>query len=359
MAEYEGVLREYTLLGISEVSKSIASKDFEDFFGGKTVSEMMLVVREGSFYHFQIHKEIEALAKSFLYRIVDKKLNLDKMYEEFDKKVESLEKIYALNKEQISAKVIKEFFSVYRELVKTAYAAAYSFDYVDILPAEIRQKCKEWVEKSRIRGENIYKYGEKEFIPRICGWLVNQIKGDYTNENLQYLFSDELLEWIDKKLTLPSPEILNERKKLTYARYYPYEKSELAIGQKARAIIEEKGLFKEIDKKVENVEEFSGKSAYKGVVKGTVRIIMKSSDMKSFVDGEIIVSPMTDPSYLPIMKKALAFVTDEGGALCHAAIVARELKKPCIIGTKIATKVLKSGCFVEVNATKGTVRILK
>jgi len=59
------------------------------------------------------------------------------------------------------------------------------------------------------------------------------------------------------------------------------------------------------------------------------------------------------------MKKAAAFVTDEGGITCHAAIVARELKKPCIIGTKIATQALKDGDEVEVDADKGAVKLLK
>jgi pyruvate,water dikinase len=59
------------------------------------------------------------------------------------------------------------------------------------------------------------------------------------------------------------------------------------------------------------------------------------------------------------MQKAAAFVTDEGGLGCHAAIISRELKKPCIVGTKIATKVLKDGNLVVVDANKGTVKILK
>tara|TARA_Y100000310_G_scaffold338021_1_gene426573 strand:- start:1597 stop:1776 length:180 start_codon:yes stop_codon:yes gene_type:complete len=59
------------------------------------------------------------------------------------------------------------------------------------------------------------------------------------------------------------------------------------------------------------------------------------------------------------MKKAAAFVTDEGGVTCHAAIVSREMKKPCIIGTKIATKVLKDNDLVEVDANKGIVRKIK
>jgi pyruvate,water dikinase len=59
------------------------------------------------------------------------------------------------------------------------------------------------------------------------------------------------------------------------------------------------------------------------------------------------------------MEKASAFVTDEGGILCHAAIVSREMKKPCIIGTKIATKLLKDGDIIEVDANNGFVNIFK
>jgi len=62
---------------------------------------------------------------------------------------------------------------------------------------------------------------------------------------------------------------------------------------------------------------------------------------------------------MPAIKKASAIVTNVGGITCHAAIVSRELKIPCIIGTKIATKVLKDGDLVEVDAQKGIVKILK
>ena len=65
---------------------------------------------------------------------------------------------------------------------------------------------------------------------------------------------------------------------------------------------------------------------------------------------------MTFPHFIPAMEKAAAFVTDEGGILCHAAIVSREMKKPCIIATKNATKTLKDGEMVEVDAEKGTVK---
>jgi phosphoenolpyruvate synthase/pyruvate phosphate dikinase len=101
-----------------------------------------------------------------------------------------------------------------------------------------------------------------------------------------------------------------------------------------------------------------GRVAFKGKVRGIVKIIFTKAKIKDFKRGYILVSPMTTPDYLPAMKKAAAFITDEGGITCHAAIIARELKKPCVIGTKIATKILKNGDLVEVDAEQGIVKII-
>ena len=103
---------------------------------------------------------------------------------------------------------------------------------------------------------------------------------------------------------------------------------------------------------------FKGQVAFPGKVKGRVRKILKASEVASLKNGEVLVTYMTIPDFLPAMQKASAFITDEGGMTCHAAIVAREMKKTCIIGTKIATKILNNGDLVEVDAIRGIVRIL-
>lgn len=105
-----------------------------------------------------------------------------------------------------------------------------------------------------------------------------------------------------------------------------------------------------------HVTELKGFSAQLGIVRGRVKVVMSVEEIAKVGEGDILVAVMTRPDYIPAMKKAAAFVTDEGGITCHAAIVARELKKPCIVGTKIATKHLKDGDLVEVNANKGIVR---
>lgn len=108
-----------------------------------------------------------------------------------------------------------------------------------------------------------------------------------------------------------------------------------------------------------SISDFRGSVAHKGVVRGNVKILFSSKENGKVEDGDILVAPMTMPDFLPAMRKAAAFITDEGGIACHAAIMARELRKPCIIGTKIATTVLKDGDMVEVDANGGIVHIVE
>jgi phosphohistidine swiveling domain-containing protein len=105
--------------------------------------------------------------------------------------------------------------------------------------------------------------------------------------------------------------------------------------------------------------EIKGTPAAGGIYRGRVRKIFVSQDFIKFKSGEILVTAMTRPEFLLIMKKAGAIITDEGSLTSHAAIIARELKKPCIVGTRNATRLLKDGDLVEINADQGIVKIIK
>jgi phosphohistidine swiveling domain-containing protein len=110
----------------------------------------------------------------------------------------------------------------------------------------------------------------------------------------------------------------------------------------------------------ESVSELKGNIGSKGVAVGRVKIVRNVvSESVKFQDGDILVTGMTRPEFVPLMQRASAIITDEGGITCHAAIIARELDKPCIIGTKIATQVLHDGDLVEVDADNGVVRVLE
>ncbi len=106
------------------------------------------------------------------------------------------------------------------------------------------------------------------------------------------------------------------------------------------------------------VKELRGNCASPGKVTATVKVCRGANEIAKVKHGDILVACMTQPEFVPAMKKAAAIITDEGGLTCHAAIVSRELGIPCIIGTRKATKVLKDGMKVEVDADNGIVRIL-
>jgi phosphoenolpyruvate synthase/pyruvate phosphate dikinase len=120
-------------------------------------------------------------------------------------------------------------------------------------------------------------------------------------------------------------------------------------------------LLKEVEAQYSsnNLNDLNGSVANTGKIVGNVKIIMGPRDFDKMKDGEILVTSMTRPDFVPILKKAAAIVTDEGGLTCHAAIIARELGIPCIVGTKIATKILKNGQLVEVDGNHGSVKLIK
>ena len=105
---------------------------------------------------------------------------------------------------------------------------------------------------------------------------------------------------------------------------------------------------KSLEKPSSDIKSVKGQIANKGKARGIARIIYDPKKFHSFTEGDILVTSMTRPEFVPIMRKASAIVTNEGGIACHAAIVSRELNKPCVIGTKNATEIIRDGDEVEV-----------
>ncbi len=98
-----------------------------------------------------------------------------------------------------------------------------------------------------------------------------------------------------------------------------------------------------------------GLGAAPGVASGPVRILASIAEAGKFVDGSVLVTRMTAPDWVPLMRRASAIATDSGGMTCHAAIVSRELGIPCVVGTQQATKTLRDDEVVTVDATRGLV----
>src|SRR5438045_9789117 len=98
-----------------------------------------------------------------------------------------------------------------------------------------------------------------------------------------------------------------------------------------------------------------GLSAAPGVGTGPARVLKSLEESGKLQEGDVLVARMTEPDWVPLMKKAAAIVTDEGGMTAHAAIVSRELGIPCIVGTREATRRIADGTMVTVDAGKGVV----
>jgi phosphohistidine swiveling domain-containing protein len=114
-----------------------------------------------------------------------------------------------------------------------------------------------------------------------------------------------------------------------------------------------------INKPIEiNLQELRGSIAYGGVARGVARVVLTSKDIAKINKGDILVSQATNSNYDPAFALIAGVVTDEGGVLCHSAILAREFKIPAVIATKTATQLIQDGDEIEVDANQGIVRIL-
>jgi phosphohistidine swiveling domain-containing protein len=184
-------------------------------------------------------------------------------------------------------------------------------------------------------------------------WLKDVCrKNSWKFEELRLLTVDEVLELlgVKKEYLVQAKKYAQKKERLGLLTPVGYKKVPKDLWEKVYALNLGDGKVKEIKGVVAN------KGRYQGIAKIITNIKKDGHKLKK---GDVLVTSMTRPEYLPLMKKAGAFVTDEGGITSHASIVAREMNKPCIIGTRIATKVLKDGDIVEVDANKGIIKILK
>ena len=198
-----------------------------------------------------------------------------------------------------------------------------NWDAVSILGAKLRPKLEEIAQKHGLTFIELIALGKDE-------WRL-LLKGKF------FISKQELSQRISKPFLFAT-------------------KNDLLI--KGGTIVDE--VFSIIEAKISYISELPrGMTVWPGKVIGVTRVMYSVDDVPSMQEGEILVCPMTDPDYMPAIYKASMIITDQGGVLCHAAIVARELQKPCIVSTRIATKVIQTGDLIEADAEKGFVKIIK
>ncbi|HLC48702.1 MAG TPA: PEP-utilizing enzyme [Candidatus Norongarragalinales archaeon] len=127
-------------------------------------------------------------------------------------------------------------------------------------------------------------------------------------------------------------------------------------GTRGKAFLRKEGLAAKLQGEA---TELKGTCACAGTVKGPAKIILTAKDLHRLKQGDVLVTIMTTPDFVRGMKRAGAIVTNDGGITCHAAIVSREFNIPCVVGTRVATKVFRDGDILEVKAAHGVVRKVK
>ncbi|MEI6587883.1 MAG: PEP-utilizing enzyme, partial [Candidatus Moraniibacteriota bacterium] len=204
---------------------------------------------------------------------------------------------------------------------------------------------KEFVYLRTFRSEILNKAGSlaKPFLQKIAQKL------GLTFSELISLTSDEILAMLNSTANHKSK--IKSRLEGFYSVIMD-DNVQIFAGEE-RAHIDDLGVFLN---PLSSQTELRGQVGWRGTVRGSVRVVLGESDIKKVKKGEILVAIMTSPNYVPAMEKAAGFVTDEGGILCHAAIISREMQKTCIIGTKDATRVLHDGDLVELDGETGIVR---
>ncbi len=268
--------------------------------------------------------------------IKDVEENIKKDYSKFFKNLKLISK--ELKKEELEYKEAKESFRNWKNSLSKKEKQL--VDYIQTILV-LRDKRKDVMGKGIVIN---FKVGERFF--REIG---------LNNELIYYCAFEEFLKG-KNYLEKIKEEILSRPEGVLFLHNYDGSTEfEYDNFEDVKKRMEEKY----IKSQKRDEESIKGQVAYGGDITGKVKIILRPSEFNKFKKGDILVTSMTRPEFVPLMKKAKAIITDEGGITSHAAIISREMKIPCIIGTKVATKMLNDGDKVELDSEQGLIRIMK
>ncbi len=208
----------------------------------------------------------------------------------------------------------------------------------------LRQGHKSIIRKNLGRKTKKYLYGEKGGLKEVPVFQNQQLKFSLTDEEILTLARWSCL--IEEHYKMPQ-DIEWAKDGKTGELFIVQSRPETVHAAKDKIFLEE------YEVKTKKKPILTGIAIGNKIGQGQVRVIPDVSGLHKFQKGEVLVTRMTDPDWLPVMRLASAIITDEGSKVCHAAIVARELGIPCVVGTLNSTKVLKAGQMVTVDCTQG------
>ena len=352
-----------------------------DLFIRSYVDSNPLVTIKNKKWEFFLPKEILKKCSEQGYEFA---LNEDK-YKEFKKKyfifTKKFEKIKKINIEKLSKEEFLNFLNEFKELTvgfRNTYRET-EFFYFTKIEKQLNEYIQDKFSFQDLLSNKVKITSWPEAMRKLADYIINMqhLKFEYRKlintvilgENS--LFSELLKQLIIKTNRKDSTSMTFEEikkvlngekiKDVSERSIYSYvtwdkEKQKLNIISGGDAYTKIRELNKDIPK-----NEVIGQSTCKGIVKGKAKVIthLSPKQMKSLLEmkkGYILICDTTMPEIMPVIGKAVAIVTDEGGMMSHAAIISREFNIPCVVGTKYATKIFKDGDLIEVNANNGFIK---
>ena len=359
--------------GFYTCAGEVLQQKLEEFFKGSKVNinnifNLLTLHETPSFF------KVTRIESANILRMIIKKASLMEKFEKGNMKKEDLPN-------NIKNK-IDEYLNKYSWIKMSSFSGGEEYffsdlvsDMQEIMKQGLVENLKDIKENKKIRKECIKKYGFNEEIIALSDLTVfiaywqdlrkeNSMMSTFLAEKylreiakrkkvdknvLSYLYFSEMKFFIKGKIKLKD---FKNRPKGVYF-IFKKDKFEVYKPEKVKDILD-----KILQKKALKAKELKGMCASPGYAKGKAKILLGIQDIDKIKEGDILVACTTRPEHLRAMKKAAAFVVEEGGVTSHAAIVSREFGIPCVIGTKIATRVFKDGDLVEVDASAGIVRKL-
>lgn len=299
-------------------------------------ANMFFYFADGYICSFRSVKDIKHLTK-----ILDKKLDL-KFVRRVGKEIRSsADRLLQVTKKTFRNKnSLRRHFEEFYEAYKSMAAVFQTPEYA------------QYFLKNKDRGL-LYRFGlDRDYAARILA-KTEKIYRPHLKRILRlpralYLLPDEVRAFLE---TAKLPKDLARRK--TCAIIIRNQKTRVLWNSPADRLFKQEYLrvMREV-----SASRLSGQVAYKGKVKGKAFVALNEKQFKAIPQDAILICSMTRYTVVPYLKRVKAIVTDQGGITCHAAIMARELKVPALIGTKNATDVFKTGDTVEMDANKGVIR---
>lgn len=336
--------RPFSLFGCSIWDYWYRSKQMKDILGHNMEDSLFIEAQKSFVVNYRIKEQLDIFNRSMmdLARDKDKIKLILTQGEEFNK----------LAFEKLNNKKLSSLEEEVDFLTSVAiYAGVIPHWVFNYFTDADRQDSELLLLGEKLRSISLY--------PRLIKEVVNPLASEkIIKYGSKDFFGDSELITLSELLSNKVDIIIDRQKKVKENFFFIYQNR--AGNELVEWGNDQGGLISRIEKNQDDLQEIKGSVAFAGKITGFARLILTNDYKdKKFDNGDILIAASTNPTLTPIIQKAGGIVTDEGGIMCHASIISRELKKPCIIGTKKATSIIHDGDLIEVDANHGVIRIIK